>query len=209
MLRADISISLDGYAAGPDPSMDDPLGKGGEELHEWAFGLEAWRAPHGQEGGETGQESDLVSELREATGATVMGRRMYSGGEGPWEDDSNANGWWGDEPPFGHPVFVLTHHEREPLALGATTFTYVTDGIEAALERAREAAGERDVLVAGGAEAIQQYLNAGLVDELTLHVAPVVLGGGRRLLDGVRELSFEPVLTLPGDKAAHLRYRVS
>ena len=153
-IRSDISVSVDGYVAGPDPSMEDPLGKGGEELHEWVLKLAAWREPHGREGGETGGESDAV--FREhfgSIGATIMGRRMYSNGSGPWEDDPKADGWWGDEPPFHHPVFILTHHEREPVEKdGGTTFNYVTEGIEAALDRAREHAGDKDVAVAGGAK---------------------------------------------------------
>jgi dihydrofolate reductase len=208
-VKVDISVSLDGYAAGPDATIDDPLGKGGEQLHEWVLELEAWRRPHGREGGETGPESDLVEESIRCTGATIMGRRMFSGGSGTWGDDSRARGWWGDEPPFHHPVFVLTHHEREPLELKGTTFTFVTDGIEAALEQAREAAGDLDVHVAGGAEAVQQYLRAGSVEELTLHIAPVVLGGGRRLLEDVGNLDLEPVLSLAGPRASHLRYRVA
>jgi dihydrofolate reductase len=208
-LKVDISMSVDGYVAGPNQSMQDPLGEGGEALHDWVIALEGWREAHGREGGETGAESDLVVEAREATGATIMGRRMFSGGSGPWADDRNGRGWWGDDPPFHHPVFVLTHHEREPVEMdGGTTFHFVTDGIDAALEGARAAAGDRDVLIAGGAQAAQQYLSAGLVDELTLHIAPVMLGGGERLLDGVAPLKLEPVLSLPGTVATHMRYRV-
>jgi dihydrofolate reductase len=208
-LIIDISMSLDGYVAGPDPSREDPLGKGGEQLHEWVFALESWRGPHGLEGGETNADSKLLAERVERTGATIMGRRMFSGGAGPWEDDDNASGWWGDEPPFHHPVYVLTHHEREPLEMqGGTTFTFVTDGIESALEQARAAAGEKDVNVAGGAEVAQQYLEAGLVDELQLHVAPVLLGGGRRLLDGLSpgKLETAGVVGSPSG-VAHLRMR--
>ena len=183
-LIAEISMSLDGYVAGPDPSMDDPLGVGGEQLHEWAFATEAWRKPHGQEGGETGPESDMLDEANSRFGATIMGRKMFSGGSGPWEDDSNANGWWGEDPPFAHPVFVLTHHERETTEMGATTFTFVTDGPESALEQARAAAGDADIRVSGGAEAIQQYLALGALDGIWLHTPPVLLGGGRRLFDG-------------------------
>src|SRR3954466_6276171 len=151
-LFVDISMSLDGYVAGPDPSLDDPLGKGGEQLHEWIFPTAAWREPHGREGGETGPDSDMVARTAR-TGATIMGRGMFSGGAGPWESDPNADAWWGDDPPFHHPVFVLTHHEREPVAKeGGTTFTFVTDGIESALEQARAAAGDLDVVVAGGAD---------------------------------------------------------
>jgi dihydrofolate reductase len=184
-LKADISMSLDGFVAGPNQTLDEPLGRGGELLHEWAFGAQAWREAHGREGGEANVDSEVVERHIASLGATVMGRRMFSGGEGPWEDDPNADAWWGDEPPFHHPVFVLTHHEREPEEKeGGTTFVFVTDGIESALEQARSAAGDADVAVAGGAEVIQQYLAAGLVDELQLHVAPLLLGGGVRLFDG-------------------------
>src|SRR5215213_2729142 len=153
----DISTSLDGYVAGPEQTLQDPLGKRGESLHEWAFAAASWREAHGLEGGERNVDSAVIDETLRRTGATIMGRRMFSGGAGPWENDPNANGWWGDEPPFGHPVFVLTHHEREPLVLGATTFTFVTGGVEAALEAARAAAGEQDVQVAGGGRAVQQF----------------------------------------------------
>jgi len=208
---ADISTSLDGYVAGPDPSLDDPLGRGGEQLHEWVFGLRAWREPHGRSGGETGAANDLVEEHVRATGATIMGRRMYSGGQGPWEDDPRADGWWGDDPPFGHPVFVLTHHAREPLAKqGGTSFTFVTDGVDSALEQARDAAGDKDVAIGGGAEAIQQFLEAGLVDELHIHLVPVVLGGGARLLDrvGPDDVELETTRVIESAGVAHLRYQV-
>src|SRR5215216_2969743 len=177
-------MSLDGYVAGPNPSLEDPLGENGELLHEWAFGAMSWREAHGQSGGEANVDSDILAEIHSDAGATIMGRHMFSGGSGGWEDDPRKNGWWGGEPPFHHPVFVLTHHEREPLELTGTTFTFVTDGIESALEQARAAAGDKDVLVAGGGEAVDQYLRAGLVDELQLHVAPVFLGGGTRLFQG-------------------------
>jgi dihydrofolate reductase len=184
-LILDISMSLDGFVAGPNPTSKDPLGEGGTQLHEWAFATRAWRESHGLEGGEDNVDSKLVEDLLANVGATVMGRRMYSGNEGPWADDANADGWWGDEPPFHHPVFVLTHHERRPVTMqGGTSFTFVTDGIEAALEQAQRAAGEQDVRVAGGANAAQQYLRAGLLDELQLHVAPVLLGDGVRLFEG-------------------------
>jgi dihydrofolate reductase len=184
-LKVDISMSLDGFVAGPNQTLDEPLGQGGELLHEWMFSAQAWGETHGLEGGETNVDSEVVEAGRGGVGATVMGRRMFSGGEGPWEDDPKADAWWGDDPPFHHPVFVLTHHEREPVEKqGGTTYTFVTDGIESALEQARAAAGDDDVLVAGGAEVVQQYLRAGLLDEIQLHVAPVLLGGGARLFDG-------------------------
>lgn len=207
---ADISTSLDGYVAGPDQSLDDPLGKGGEQLHEWAFGLRAWRERHGMSGGDTGPVNDLVEEGIRATGATIMGRRMYSGGQGPWEDDPNADGWWGDDPPFHHPVFVLTHHPRERREMqGGTSFTFVTDGIDSALEQARDAAGDKDMTIGGGAEAIQQFLEAGLVDELQIHVVPVLLGGGARLLDrvGPDDVELETTTVMEAAGVVHLRYR--
>jgi dihydrofolate reductase len=207
-LVLDISTSLDGFVAGPNPTLEEPLGKNGERLHEWIFGLASWRASHGLEGGEKNSVSDLLAENLASQGAVVMGRRMFSGGAGPWEDDPKANGWWGEEPPFHKPVFVLTHHERESLTLGETTFTFVTDGIESAVEQARAAAGEKDVLVAGGAEAAQQVLRAGLLDEMQLHLAPVLLGGGRRLLDDVGDIELEPTGVLESPAATHLRYRV-
>jgi dihydrofolate reductase len=208
----DISMSLDGYVAGPNPSLEDPLGTGGESLHEWVVGLAAWREVHGKSGGEKNVDSAVVEEHVGAVGATIMGRKMFSGGSGGWEDDPRASGWWGDEPPFHHPVFVLTHHEREPLELTGTTFTFVTDGIESALEQARAGAGDKNVAVAGGGEAIDQYLRAGLVDLLQVHVAPVFLGGGTRLFDG--HLTDAPA-RLDADRlvesptgVAHLRYRL-
>jgi dihydrofolate reductase len=208
-LFADISISLDGYAAGPNPSLDDPLGAGGEQLHEWAFPLKAWREPHGMQGGEENADSDLVTRVISRAGADIMGRRMFSNGEGPWDDDPKANGWWGDNPPFHHPVFVLTHHARDPLEMeGGTTFTFVTDGIESALEQARAAAGEsKDVRVSGGADAIQQYIRAGLLDELHIHVAPILLGGGRRLLENLEPMQMsEAAIAASPRGVAHLSY---
>src|SRR5689334_10487478 len=187
-----ISVSVDGFVAGPNQSVDNPLGEGGTRLHDWALKTAAWRASHRMEGGERGADSDVIDEALVGIGAHIMGRRMFGGGEGPW--DETWKGWWGDEPPFHVPVFVLTHHAREPLAMqGGTTFTFVTDGIETALEQARAAAGAGDVAIAGGASAIQQYLRAGLLDDLQLHIVPVVLGGGERLLENVGDLQLEPV----------------
>ena len=175
----DISMSLDGFVAGPGATLEEPLGKGGERLHEWALRLASWRSQHGLEGGETGPDDELSRELQARVGAVVMGRRMFSGGDGPWESDPNADAWWGDDPPFNVPVFVLTHHEREPVVKeGGTTFTFVTDGIESALEQARAAAEDSDVQLSGGASVAQQYLRAGQLDELNIHVAPILLGGG-------------------------------
>jgi dihydrofolate reductase len=207
---AEITISLDGFVAGPNPTLEQPLGQGGDQLHEWAVRLKSWREPHGLPGGETGPDDELVAESLRAVGAVVMGRQMFSGGDGPWEDDANANGWWGDEPPFHKPVFVVTHHAREPLVLEGTTFTFVTDGLGSAIDDARAAAAELDVLVAGGADTIDQAINAGVVDELQLHVAPVLLGSGTRLFDGVApELPrFEITQVLESPLVTHLRYRV-
>jgi dihydrofolate reductase len=207
---ADISTSLDGYVAGPSPSLEDPLGIGGEKLHEWVFDLEAWRRPHGLEGGETNASSAVVEEGVKRAGAVVMGRRMFSNGEGRWEDDPKADGWWGDNPPFHAPVFVLTHHAREPLQKeGGTTFTFVTDGIESAIEQARAAVGERDIQIAGGASAIQQVLAAGLLDEIQVNLAPVLLGGGTPLFGpGAEGAGFERDRVVDAPGVTHLRYRV-
>jgi dihydrofolate reductase len=210
-LILDITMSLDGYVAGPNQTLEEPLGAGGERLHEWAFAAQAWREAHGLAGGEANADSDVIDELRSRTGATIMGRRMFSGGAGPWEDDPNADAWWGDDPPFHHPVFVLTHHAREPLVKqGGTTFTFVADGIESALEQARAAAGGKDVHVAGGADVAQQYLAAGLLDELQIHVVPLLLGDGVRLFDGVPgpgEMKLDRVIASP--TVTHLRYSVA
>jgi dihydrofolate reductase len=207
-LAVDISMSLDGFVAGPNPTLERPLGDGGESLHEWALVLESWRRPHGLPGGETNASTRVVEESLETTGAVVMGRRMFSGGEGPWEDDPNADAWWGDNPPFHVPVFVLTHHARETVTKdGGTRFAFVTEGIEAALEEARAAAGEKDVHVAGGGAAVQQFLAAGLIDELQINLAPVLLGGGTRLFDGPpSELELIRVVEAPA--VTHLKYHV-
>jgi dihydrofolate reductase len=208
-LRFEISISLDGYVAGPDQSEEHPLGEGGEELHEWVVKLAVWREAHGYEGGEVNASTPLMQEAQSGVGAVIMGRGMFGGGPGPWEDDP-WQGWWGDEPPFKMPVFVLTHHEREPLTLGATTFTFVTDGIESALAQAREAAGDLDVTIGGGGDVGGQYLSAGHVGQLQLNVVPILLGGGTRLFeDGAGAgLELEPVLVVDTPEVTHLRYRV-
>lgn len=195
----DITVSLDGYVAGPNDGPELGLGEGGERLHEWAYELESWREPHGLEGGETNPSSTVMEEMS-SSGAVVVGKRMFD----------NARGW-GDEPPFGKPVFVLTHTEREPLTKGDTTFTFVTDGIESAIEQAKAAAGEKDVSIGGGASTIQQALKARLVDEAQLTVAPLLLGGGVRLFEGLGpdDARFELVRVLEGPKATHLKYRVA
>jgi dihydrofolate reductase len=208
-VRVHISTSLDGYVAGPNQSMDEPLGEGGEQLHDWMVELKAWRALHGIAGGEENASSAVVREVNANVGAEIMGRGKFGpAGRGPWGDDP-WRGWWGDEPPFHKPVFVLTHYERGPLTLSDTTYTFVTDGIEPALERAREAAGDKDVLIGGGADIVNQYLAAGLVDELELHVVPMLLGGGARLFDGVGpDLKLEELRAIEAPGVAHLKYRV-
>jgi dihydrofolate reductase len=208
-LRANIATSLDGFVAGPHQSVDDPLGVGGMQLHSWAFELEAWREAHDLEGGAVNASTAVVEELLDNLGASIMGRNMF-GGSGRWQDQP-WDGWWGDEPPFHTPVFVVTHHPREPLVMqGGTTFTFVTDGVESAFEQAREAAGGKDVSVAGGASIIQQCLKAGLLDELQINLVPVLLGSGERLLDNLDgakiELESTRVVDAPG--VTHLRYSV-
>ena len=207
-LKFQISVSLDGFVAGPNPSEEDPLGEGGEQLHEWVLALAAWRKPHGREGGEVNASTPIFEKATANLGATIMGRGMFGGGPGPWGEDP-WQGWWGDEPPFHHPVFVLTHHEREPLELeGGTSFTFVTGGIESALEQAKAAAGDKDVAIGGGAEAIQQYLAASLVDEMLLNVVPILLGSGTRLFEGLDpDLGFEQVEAIEAPGVAHLMYR--
>jgi dihydrofolate reductase len=212
-LILDLSISLDGFVAGPNQTLEEPLGESGERLHEWVFALESWRKRHGLPGGERNADGEVVEESVEATGAVVMGRRMFSGGAGPWADDPNADGWWGDEPPFHVPVFVLTHHARETQVKdGGTSFTFVTDGVEAALEQARAAAGDRHVLLAGGADVARQYLQAGLLDEVQLHIVPLLLGaGGVRLFDDLEPppIELEPTRVIDSPSVTHLRYRVT
>lgn len=205
-------MSVDGFVAGPKQTLEEALGRGGEALHQWAFAAVSWREQHGLSGGHANKDSEVIDESLHNTGATVMGRRMFSGGEGPWSGDPNALGWWGDDPPFHHSVFVLTHHAREPVPMkGETTFTFVTDGIEAAFEQAAEAAGDKDVAVAGGASVVQQYLKAGLLDELNIHVAPVLLGGGVRLFEnhlGPNTGELECTRVIESPAVTHLRYRV-
>jgi dihydrofolate reductase len=207
-VRVHISVSADGYVAGPNQSIENPLGEEGERLHEWLVGLRAWREPHGLEGGEVNASTPVVHEAQANVGAEIMGRGKFGGGPGPWDDDQ-WTGWWGQEPPFHMPVFVLTHHEREPLTLADTTFAFVTEGIESALDQAREAAAGKDVFIGGGADAINQYLAAGLVDELELHVVPLVLGGGARLFEGLGpDLELEQVRAIEAPGVTHLKYRV-
>ena len=208
-LRFRISMSLDGFVAGPHQSVDNPLGVGGMRLHEWVFPLRAWRAMHGEPGGEVDESNQVVEESLANIGATVMGRNMFGGHPGPWKRDTPWTGWWGNDPPYHHPVFVLTHHPREPLRLeGGTTFTFVTDGIESALQHARSAARGKDVSLAGGARAAQQYLTAGLVDEMEISLVPTLLGDGERLFAGVGDdlhgLALARTVTAP--TVTHLKF---
>jgi len=207
--RFQIAVSLDGYVAGPDQSEENPLGVGGMDLHRWVFDLEAWRRQQGLEGGEVNASNSVIEEAQSNVGAVVMGRNMFGGGPGPWSEDPPWNGWWGDDPPYHTPVFVLTHHPREPQEMqGGTTFIFVTDGIESALDRARHAAEGRDVLLGGGADVIQQYLAAGLVDQFELHVVPILLGDGERLLENVGNLELEQVRAIEAPGVTHIKYRV-
>jgi dihydrofolate reductase len=178
-------MSLDGFVAGPTQSVENPLGIGGERLHQWLVPLAIFRREHGGDGGEVNESTPVVEESLANIGATIMGRNMFGGQPGPWNTVNPWNGWWGDNPPFHHPVFVLTHHPRELLTLqGGTTFTFVTDGIESALEQARAAAAGKDVALAGGARAAQQYFDAGLIDEMEINLVPTLLGNGERLFTG-------------------------
>lgn len=207
MTRCHIAMSLDGFVAGPNQSPDHPLGEGGERLHEWALTTDSWREQHGWVGGERNADAEVIDDVTRGVGAHIMGRRMFGGGDGPW--DPQWKGWWGDEPPFHAPVFVLTHHEREPLEMqGGTTFTFVTDGIESALSQAQEAARGQDVAIDGGAQTVQQYLAAGLLEELYLHIVPVLLGGGERLLENVGHPRLEPVDVVASPGVTHVKYRV-
>jgi dihydrofolate reductase len=208
-LRLRISISLDGFVAGPRQSVDNPLGIGGMRLHEWVFPLAVWRETHGLPGGEANESSRVLEESLANIGATIMGRNMFGGHPGPWDAGKPWNGWWGANPPFHHPVFVLTHHAREPLTLeGGTTFTFVTGGIKPALEQARRAARGKDVALAGGAKAAQQYLAAGLVDEMELHLAPTLLGSGERLFEKVGDdlHGLKLVRTVAAPSVTHLKF---
>ncbi len=212
-VKAQISVSLDGYMAGPNQSEEEPLGEGGEALHEWVFKLSSWQRAHGREGGE-GEENPsnaVMDAAQENTGAVVMGRNMFGPVRGEWGAE-DWRGWWGDEPPFHSPVFVLTHHGREPLEMaGGTTFHFVTDGIESAIAQARQAAGGKDVAIGGGAATVQQAIRAGLLDGLQIHQVPILLGGGTRLLDDLAAGAARLELTgvVQGPEALHLSYAVS
>src|SRR5262245_8506203 len=206
-VKVSMAVSLDGYAAGPNQSQENPLGEGGERLHEWLVELEVFKRTHGGEGGEVNASTPIVEDSLAQIGAFVMGRGMFGGGSGAWNEA--WRGWWGDEPPYHAPVFVLTHHPRESLQMeGGTTFHFVTDGIEAALGQARKAAGDRDVLISGGADVVQQYLAAGLIDELTVSVAPVLLGGGTQFFAEGASAELEQIAAIEAPGVTHLRYRV-
>jgi len=202
-------MSLDGFVAGPNQSVDNPLGVGGMRLHEWVLPLRVWRAMHGLEGGEANASSAVVEESMANIGTTVMGRNMFGGHPGPWKAKEPWNGWWGNNPPYHHAVFVLTHHPRAPLRMeGGTSFTFVTDGIQSALEQARRAAGDKDVSLAGGANVARQYLAAGVVDEMEINLAPVLLGSGERLFEGLGDdlRGLELVRTVAAPKVTHLKF---
>lgn len=204
LLVRSFSISIDGYGAGTNQDLQHPLGVGGPELFDWLFHTRTWQRMHGNQDGETGADDDLASQGFEGIGAWILGRNMFGPVRGPWPDDS-WKGWWGDEPPYHTPVFVLTHHPREPLEMrGGTEFRFVTDGIHAALQQARAAAGGRDVRLGGGVATIRQYLLAGLIDELHLVISPVLLGAGEHLLKDIdtRALGYECVKHVAGTRAA-------
>lgn len=209
-VRSNITVSADGFVAGPNQSEEHGLGEGGEALHEWAIELAAWRERHGREGGEVNASSAVMEDAQANLGAVVMGRNMFGPDRGPWGEDP-WQGWWGEEPPFHGPVFVLTHHEREPLEKGETTFHFVTEGVERAVELAGEAAQEKDVLVSGGAEAIQQCLRAGLIDELLISQVPILLGDGTRLLEGLGDagVALEQTRVVEAPGVVHIFYRVT
>ena len=209
-LFLDISVSLDGFITGADPNLDQGLGRGGEALHEWAIELRSFHELHGREGeGEESRDSDILDEAFARSGSYVMGRNMFDPVGGPWGENTQ-DGWWGDDPPFRGPVYIVTHHEREPLQLGDTTFTFVTEGVERAVELARESSDGKDVAIAGGANVFQQALRAGLVDEFQLHIVPILLGEGTRLFeDGGPQARFEIARVVESDAAVtHVKYEV-
>jgi dihydrofolate reductase len=209
-LRYSTSMSLDGFVAGSHQSPEHPLGIGGELLHQWMFTLAVWRREAGLEGGEVNASTAILEQVDANVGAIVMGRNMFGGGPGPWSDEL-WTGWWGHNPPFHLPVFVLTHHARPPVEMeGGTTFTFVTEGIDAALERARRSASGKDVAVAGGGEVAKECLAAGLLDEIAIHLVPVFLGDGVRLFDGLGlpAVRLEQVRAIEAPGVTHLQYRV-
>jgi dihydrofolate reductase len=207
-LRFNISMSLDGYTAGPNQSLDDPLGEGGEELHDWVVRTRMFKSMYGESEGETGLDNDRAEAWRQDFGATIMGRNMFGPIRGEW-GNADWRGWWGDNPPYHTPVFVLTHHAHEPIEMeGGTIFYFVTDGPEAALAQAREVAEARDINIGGGASVAQQYLRLGVVDEMEIHVVPMLLGRGERLFDGLDgpPAYLRPLEVLSSPRVAHFRY---
>lgn len=207
--RFQMAISLDGYVAGPDQSVANPIGVGGMALFKWQFEVEAWRKPQGLTGGKVNASTTVLEEASSNVGAYVMGRNMFGGGRGPWPEDPPWTGWWGEDPPYHAPVYVLTHHPRAPLEMkGGTTFIFVTDGAGSALDQAKRTAGGLDVAIGGGANAVQQYLAAGLVDEFELHVVPILLGHGERLLENVADLKVEQMRVIEAPGVTHIKYRV-
>jgi len=209
-LRFGITMSLDGYVAGPDQSEENPLGVGGMQLHEWFFPLKQFREMHGETGGEVNASSAVAEDRTTNIGATIMGRNMFGPVRGPWPDQS-WRGWWGESPPFRHPVFVLTHHAREPIEMqGGTTFHFATDGLESALNQAKDAARGGDVWLAGGASVVNQYLAAGLVDEIGVSIAPLILGAGERLFEGLDRgaVRLEQVQAVDAPGVTHVKYQV-
>jgi dihydrofolate reductase len=205
-LKLTITMSIDGFVAGPNQSLEHPLGVGGEELHAWLLPLKTFREGHGAEGGEVNASTPFAEGILGGSGATIMGRNMFGGGPGPW--DESWTGWWGDDPPYHHPVFVLTHHRRGPLEMqGGTTFHFVTDGVESAFEQASAAAGEKDVSLGGGASVAQQYIAAGLLDEIVVSVVPILLGGGARLFENLGDAKLEQIESVDAPGVTHIRYR--
>jgi dihydrofolate reductase len=205
LIASGFTISLDGYGAGPRQSLENPLGVGGEDLHGWLVNTRTFTRTHGGEGGGAGIDDDFAARGMTGLGAWIMGRNMFAPSRGPWADES-WRGWWGENPPYHVPVFVLTHHKRPPLEMeGGTVFHFITEGIEAALERARDAAGELDIRVGGGVATIRQYLQAGLIDEMHLAVAPILLGGGQHLFAGLDlpALGYRCTESVASAKAAH------
>ena len=203
------TISLDGYGAGPNQSIDNPLGVGGEELHGWFVATRTFQTLFGAQGGTTGIDDDFAARGVRNMGAWILGRNMFSPIRGSWPDE-RWKGWWGDNPPYHVPVFILTHHARAPIEMeGGTTFHFVTGGVEEALEQARSAANGKDVRIGGGANTIQQYLRLRLIGELHIAIAPVVLGAGERQFEGVnlRDLGYECVQFVPSDNATHVVLR--
>jgi dihydrofolate reductase len=209
-VKANLAMSLDGYSAGPEQTLENPLGQRGMDLHQWAFELAAFQEGHQGEGGVVNESTTVIEEMQQNVGAVIMGRNMFGPIRGEWPDES-WRGWWGEDPPYHAPVFVLTHHPREPLEMqGGTTFHFVTDGFDSAYEQAVAAAGGKDITVGGGPSTVQQAIAAGLLDELQINLVPIVLGGGERLLDGLggAPVGFERTRVLEAPGVTHLQFRV-